>query len=459
MANNNEKLPPGFWRSPAGSLRVQVRTKGYKTETKTFPLFSDTSAERRRQRIEAETWASETRRRMLTGTFVPTREAEALTLGGALRRYASEKLKGKEQNVQKDQNRIKQILADPISNRSVASLLKTDIAAYRDDLIQRGWRKSVETAIGRLEHDPENRKRVAELKDLEKLREQARSEQQDRARRALERRIAEVEAREGINEPARTTISNKIQLITRALRHLGQTTNGVPDLRGVSMPPSSPGRERRVSPEELNRLLIEGKAINPLLPLIIKFAIETALRRERILEFRLSYLRNIGGGRRAIVFPKVRAQKNKRTGVIPFTRDIQSIVCETLELTPEELETAQVDRDKPIFQINGNTFDHKWRGLVVSCDISDLHFHDLRHEATSRLFERGLTMAEVMSVTGHSTADMVARYSHYNAGIVYDKLDAGLDPLKIAAEIGFLVSQYKALGGDMSRLATNFEQP
>lgn len=42
----------------------------------------------------------------------------------------------------------------------------------------------------------------------------------------------------------------------------------------------------------------------------------------------------------------------------------------------------------------------------------DLRFHDLRHEAVSRLFERGLTAEQVMMVSGHRTYAMLARYSH-----------------------------------------------
>lgn len=44
--------------------------------------------------------------------------------------------------------------------------------------------------------------------------------------------------------------------------------------------------------------------------------------------------------------------------------------------------------------------------------LVDLHFHDLRHEATSRLFEKGLSIAEVSAITGHLTLQMLKRYTH-----------------------------------------------
>jgi len=38
--------------------------------------------------------------------------------------------------------------------------------------------------------------------------------------------------------------------------------------------------------------------------------------------------------------------------------------------------------------------------------------HDLRHEATSRLFEKGFDTMEVRTITGHKTLQMLARYTH-----------------------------------------------
>ena len=39
-----------------------------------------------------------------------------------------------------------------------------------------------------------------------------------------------------------------------------------------------------------------------------------------------------------------------------------------------------------------------------------LRFHDLRHEAISRLFERGLSVAEVALISGHKDPRMLFRY-------------------------------------------------
>lgn len=54
--------------------------------------------------------------------------------------------------------------------------------------------------------------------------------------------------------------------------------------------------------------------------------------------------------------------------------------------------------------------------------LNDLRFHDLRHEATSRLFERGLGMMEVASMTGHKSLSMLKRYTHVDAARLAEKL-------------------------------------
>ena len=54
--------------------------------------------------------------------------------------------------------------------------------------------------------------------------------------------------------------------------------------------------------------------------------------------------------------------------------------------------------------------------------IQDLRFHDLRHEATTRLFEKGLNIMEVASITGHKDLRMLRRYTHLKAEDLARKL-------------------------------------
>ena len=47
--------------------------------------------------------------------------------------------------------------------------------------------------------------------------------------------------------------------------------------------------------------------------------------------------------------------------------------------------------------------------------LVDLTFHDLRHESTSRFFEKGLNPMQVAAITGHKTLQMLKRYTHLKA--------------------------------------------
>ncbi|MGB5198580.1 MAG: tyrosine-type recombinase/integrase, partial [Sedimenticolaceae bacterium] len=54
--------------------------------------------------------------------------------------------------------------------------------------------------------------------------------------------------------------------------------------------------------------------------------------------------------------------------------------------------------------------------------IEDLRFHDLRHGATTRLFEKGPNIMEVASITGHKGLRMLRRYTHLKAEDLARKL-------------------------------------
>ena len=59
---------------------------------------------------------------------------------------------------------------------------------------------------------------------------------------------------------------------------------------------------------------------------------------------------------------------------------------------------------------------------VRRAGINDLRFHDLRHEATTRFFERGLNIMEVATITGHKDLRMLRRYTHLKAEDLAAKL-------------------------------------
>ena len=186
---------------------------------------------------EAKSWAEETRRRMLAGVHVSTREAETTTLADALRRYESEALKGRKAgNVANESYRIKAILADPIADLTIAQLRKTDLAAFRDRLINAGWLKSFQRTAAQDKSMPaaspaERKKRQTEIGELPGLYREAIQASDLDARRAVEDKIKAVCDRGGKSMARRRqqfqTLSS---VVTRTLKYISQHMDGVPDL-------------------------------------------------------------------------------------------------------------------------------------------------------------------------------------------------------------------------------------
>jgi integrase len=73
---------------------------------------------------------------------------------------------------------------------------------------------------------------------------------------------------------------------------------------------------------------------------------------------------------------------------------------------------SQKSRSGPVFPITVNALKLAWERAVARSGLSNLHFHDLRHEAVSRFFEMGLSLPEVAVISGHRDPRMLFRYTH-----------------------------------------------
>ena len=61
--------------------------------------------------------------------------------------------------------------------------------------------------------------------------------------------------------------------------------------------------------------------------------------------------------------------------------------------------------------------------MIKKAGIVDLHFHDLRHEAISKFFEKGLSIPEVSLISGHKDVRQLMRYTHLKISNLIDKLN------------------------------------
>jgi integrase len=169
-------------------------------------------------------------------------------------------------------------------------------------------------------------------------------------------------------------------------------------------------RERRLRPGELERLTEAAKRCrNSLVDLIIRLAVETGMRRSEILNIRRN---DVDAPNRSLLIPET---KTGHSRMIPLTTLASLLLSQAAKGLHEQ------DR---LFPITPNAFRLAWERLKRRAGIQDLHFHDLRHEAVSRLFEKGLTVPEVALISGHRDIRMLSRYSHAQRQLIHAKFDA-----------------------------------
>ncbi len=168
------------------------------------------------------------------------------------------------------------------------------------------------------------------------------------------------------------------------------------------------GRHRRLSEDEYATLQAAWSAkTSPLVGSIVRFAIATAMRRGEILSIKWT---DIDWKARTLHIP---VTKNGHERTIPLSTS-------AIELL-QERQTYNTCKTHP-FPMTGNGLQQAWERLCIAAQIDDLHFHDLRHEAISRFFERGLSVPEVALISGHRDYRMLLRYTHLKAEDVALKL-------------------------------------
>lgn len=178
-------------------------------------------------------------------------------------------------------------------------------------------------------------------------------------------------------------------------------------VRSVSLPTVNNARTRRLEPEEEERLMAAlDKSRNPWVKPIVEFALETAMRQGEILSLEW---KNVDLERRVARLP---ITKNGDGRDVPLSPKAVAI----LRSIPRSL-------DGRVFPVTVGALQTAWKFAVKRAGIVDLHFHDLRHEATSRLAEILPNVVELSAVTGHKDLRMLKRYHHPKAEDLARKLD------------------------------------
>ena len=78
---------------------------------------------------------------------------------------------------------------------------------------------------------------------------------------------------------------------------------------------------------------------------------------------------------------------------------------------PAVIIARQPRKSDRIFPVNEHSVSRMFAKATEALGIEDLHFHDLRHEAISRLFAAGYRIEQVALVSGHRDWAMLRRYT------------------------------------------------
>lgn len=161
----------------------------------------------------------------------------------------------------------------------------------------------------------------------------------------------------------------------------------------LRLPKPGKARDRRPTSAELKAVIEAAEKHHRELPIIIQLAVETAMRRSELINLRRDQIR----GKVAYL----EDTKNGERRSVPLSQKARDLIA-----------TLPSRIDGRLFEMIPNAVSNTFPKSCRDAGVKDLTFHDLRHEATSRLFEAGFNMMEVSSVTGHKSLGQLKRYTH-----------------------------------------------
>lgn len=165
-------------------------------------------------------------------------------------------------------------------------------------------------------------------------------------------------------------------------------------------------RNRRLESGEYEKLMGSCKSNRAFWCPVIDFAIHTGMRRGELLNITWDMVQ---WDRQFIKLPAIITKTNRDRNV-----PLQPHAMNILNSIPRSLNGR-------IFPIGIKNFERSWRAICKRASVTGLRFHDLKREAVSRLFEKGLSVSEVQTFVGNSFATLSV-YTEHDATTLAEKL-------------------------------------
>lgn len=171
-------------------------------------------------------------------------------------------------------------------------------------------------------------------------------------------------------------------------------------------------RDRRVSQAEIEALCTEFERIagNPstIIPMarIVRLAVALPRRLGELAALKWVDVEDIG----VATLRGTKHPTKPRTERVPVPPAAQAIIKSLPRI------------DACVLPYKSESVSAAFQRACIRLKIEDMHFHDLRHEGISRLFEAGLGIEEVALISGHQSWNMLKRYTHIKPENVLEKL-------------------------------------
>lgn len=211
-----------------------------------------------------------------------------------------------------------------------------------------------------------------------------------------------------------SSVRKELYMLSKVLgfaeKELGITLPRGNPVERIRKPRDSRARDRRLTAEEWAKVETECRASrNRWLAPAVTVAVETAMRRGELLSLEW---RHVDKQRRLALLLDPDKIKNGEPRAVPLS----SRALAVLEALPRDLKGK-------VFPVDQVTLTRAFTRACTRAKVADYHWHDLRHEALSRLAERGdFSVLEMAAVSGHKTLQMLKRYTHLQAEKLAQKL-------------------------------------
>lgn len=336
---------------------AQIRKRGFPSQTETFNT-----------KVEAEAWAKMIESEMARGVWLSRSEAESTTLYEALTRYEKEIVPDRKGAVQ-DRSLVRILKGTQLAKNYMASIRSADVAKLRDEWLKIYAPATVLRRLALLSHVFNVSRKEWGMESLLNPVEAIRKPQPKNFRTRRLEALPVVSEKTGVTSGKQ--IANEIEHIIAATHSL-------------------------------------------VLPAIILLALETAMRRSEIAELRWRF---IDLDRRVAHLPDTKNGNDRDVPLSTKAITILSSLKEHSKPAADKVFDMRADAITRAFDRAVKRARERYEKTNSLCDesfLKDLRFHDLRHEATSRLAEI-FPMHELTKITGHKDPRMLMRYYHPKA--------------------------------------------